>query len=820
VPRLEIPGYDLALALKLERELGVSHVLAQILVRRGLGDPVAARVFLEPAGEHPPSAFAGIEQAVSVIQRHVAQGSQIAVHGDYDVDGVCATALMVRALRELGAQVEWVLPSRAEDGYGFTSDSVSRLVARGVQLVITVDCGITAVDEVAEAGQAGIDVVVTDHHRPRADGCLPDCPVVHPTVCHYPFADLCGTGVAYKLACALGAHSPREDLELVALATVADLVPLRGENRFLVRTGLRALAGTEKPGLRALLDVAGCDPSGLDAGALGFRLAPRINAAGRLARADAGVELLLCPDEARAHEIAVELDRLNGERRAIEQRITWEAQAQVAELGARSAYVLAGAGWNPGVVGIVASRIAERHHRPAIVVALPAEGPARGPGLGQGSELAQGSARSIPGFDLLGALHACAEHLERYGGHQAAAGLTIRPDAIEPFRAALEAYASSVLTSELLTPVERIDALVSGSELGLGLAEELELLEPTGIGSPRPRLLIPGARFGDCRTMGEGRHARFTVLAGGSRTPAVAFGCDGRLGVEPGEAVDAAFRLERNCWNGAVESRLLLRHAWPCAPPPIEILDPEEPYLAAAWAELERVLEEPGPVAGMVLNRTVLDRRGHSPLTALADAVAAGGPVLAVCADVPRRLEGLRTRCGGFALITYHALERDPVLAIQAEHLVALDPPAGDVHDRLLRLGTGYTHLSWGEAELRFAQQMHELEYGLRSSLIALYRALRPLRRVVGEEVERLLRGQGGTAAEGGGHGRPPRLAGRLIRVLAELELVQIEPGPPALATTEAASTTLERSPAYRAYAKRYQDGRLFLSSASLRPAG
>jgi single-stranded-DNA-specific exonuclease len=266
--------------------------------------------------------------------------------------------------------------------------------------------------------------VVTDHHASRADGELPDCPIVHPAVCDYPCRELCGTGVAYKLAQALGAATAAEDIELVALATVADLMPLRGENRRLVREGLAALANTAKPGLQALMEVSRADPSGLDTQTLGFRLAPRINAAGRLRRADAGLELLLTGDRRRAAEIAAELDAVNLERRAVEQRIVWEAEAQVAELGPRPAYVLAGEDWHPGVIGIVASRIVERHHRPTILIAL-------------GEEPAQGSGRSIPGFDLLAALHAGAEHLERYGGHRAAAGLSICSESIAAFRAAV-----------------------------------------------------------------------------------------------------------------------------------------------------------------------------------------------------------------------------------------------------------------------------------------------------------------------------------------------------------------------------------------------
>lgn len=798
-PELRVASYDLSAALRLERELGVSHVLAQVLVRRGLSDPAAALAFLQPQDEHDPRAFAGIERAVALVRTHLEAGRRIVVHGDYDVDGVCATAVMVRALRSLGGTVSWFLPDRIEDGYGVSEHTVERLRARGDELLVTVDCGITAVEEVVGARRLGLDVVVTDHHSPRADGVVPDCAIVHPAVCGYPCPDLCGTAVAYKLAQALGAPGTDDDLELVALATVADLMPLLGENRVLVRRGIAALANTARPGLRALMSVARVDPSAIDARTLGFRLAPRINAAGRIRRADAGLELLLTEDEDRAREIAAELDAVNHERRAVEQRIVWEAEARVAELGPRPAYVLAAEGWHPGVIGIVASRVVERTHRPAILVAIDEDG------------VGHGSGRSIPGFDLLGALHACAAYMDRYGGHRAAAGLGIAADRLEGFRAAFEEHARAVLTPELLQPQERVDAIVSGSELGLGLAEELERLEPCGMGNPGPRLLIPGARFSELRTMGEGRHARFAVSSGGSIARAVSFGCEGRLAVSPGEPADATFKLERNVYNGMVEPRLVLRHARPPVPREIEVVGEPAHYLDAALEEVTRPLAAgSSPPAG---EREILDRHGESPLAVLADALAAGGDVLAVCADVPRRLPGLRARCGGFVLACHHALERDPGLAARFEHIVVLDPPDGEAAARRSSAGSGFTHLAWGPAELRFAQQIHELEYGLRTSLAGLFRSLRARQRAAGEELEHLLRGDGQ-------HGRPARLAGRLIRVLVELELVSLDRDLPALAIAGDDPTELERSPAYRVYAQRYEDGRRFLSSANQLPGG
>jgi single-stranded-DNA-specific exonuclease len=801
VPRLEIPPYDLDAAERLERDLRVSRVLAQILVRRGLATAPQARSFLEAAELHGPERFAGIEQAAATIRRHIASGARITVHGDYDVDGVCATALMVRALRSLGANAGWFLPSRLDDGYGLSGRTIERLAAQGAKLLVTVDCGITAIEEARAARAVGIEVVISDHHALRRDERLPDCRIVHPGVCGYPCGELCGTAVAFKLAQALEAPSAEDDIELVALATVADLMPLRGENRTLVRRGLAALANTAKPGLRALLEVSRTDPSSLDAGALGFRLAPRLNAAGRLRRADAGLELLLTEDPGRAAAVAAELDALNAERRAIEERTTWEAEARLQEAGERSAYVLWGEGWHPGVIGIVASRLVERYHRPVVLVAI------------DGGLLGRGSGRSIPGFDLLSALHAVSEHLHRYGGHRAAAGLTVARNRLPGLADAFDAHARAVLSEDLLTPIQRVDAVVSAADLGLGLADELERLSPHGIGNPRPCLLVPGARFEGARSMGEGRHASFTAVSGGARARAVSFGCGGRLPCRAGEAVDAAFGLERNEWRGRVEPRLVLRHAQPCAALPIEVVGEPASYLEGVLAELEAPLPVGDVVEAGTGARTVLDRRGQSPLVPLRDALSSGERVLAVCADVPRRLPGLETRAGGFALGCAAALERAPGLLDEFAHVVVLDPPTSAGVAARLRAGVGYTHLAWGEAELRFSWQMHELEYGLRASLVALYRGIRARRRVAGEELEQLLRAEGR-------HGRPARVAGRLVRVLAELKLVSLDRLSPALTAASEAPTAVERSPAWRAYRQRYEDGRRFLSGEDLLPGG
>ncbi len=563
---------------ELRRELGVSEALAQVLVRRGFADPEHARAFLAAEEEYPPAAFAGIEAAIATILTQVRAGNRITVHGDYDVDGICSTAVLVRALRAAGADVDWYLPDRASDGYGLNARTVQRLAARGTRLLITADCGITAVEEVRLAQELGVEVVVSDHHAPRSDGALPQAPIVHPAVCGYPCPDLCATAVAYKLAQALCEgvrYDPREDLDLVALASVADVVPLLGENRALVRRGLRALAGTAKPGLRALLAVARSSAGEVNERTVAFALAPRLNAAGRMYRADAGLELVLTEDPARAQTIAAELDRANHERRHVEQRILFDAERQVAVAGERAGYVLAGEGWHPGVIGIVASRLAERHHRPFVLIALEGE---RG----------RGSGRSVAGFDLLGALESCAGHLGRHGGHEAAAGLEIERGRLEGFGAAFAAHTERVLSAEALVVSERVDAVVHGEELGMGLAEELRALAPFGCANPAVSLLVRGARFAERRPMGEGRHVRFTVLADGARARAVAFGAGTSLPVGDGKPADATFALEVNEWGGVSEPRLVLRHAQPAQvqgeapdPAPRSTIDQEELVLFA-----------------------------------------------------------------------------------------------------------------------------------------------------------------------------------------------------------------------------------------------
>jgi single-stranded-DNA-specific exonuclease len=623
----------------------------------------------------------------------------------------------------------------------------------------------------------------------------------------------------------------------VALATVADVVPLVGENRSLVKRGLVEMRRTKRPGLRALMAASKCEPTRLDEGDLAFRLAPRINAAGRLYRADAGVELMLTEDEARAEEIAVELGRANSERRAREREVDTAAEAARRQLpeALREApgLVLAGEDWHPGVVGIVASRLVERHHRPVVVVSLDGEGGGRGSG------------RSIPGFDLLAALEACAEHLETFGGHRAAAGLALRAENLEAFREAFAAHATAVLGPGELRRTQRIDAMVGGLGLGLELAEELGQLAPFGMGNPGVRLMVPSARVSDVRTMGEGKHSRFSLHSGSHRALGVAFGRSS-LGVEEDDAVDAAVRLEVNHWNGAVEPRVVLNELYPLEDAPGEPLSPHpcECEDGEWWqrfeAELGRDLsaavvgkallsppgiqKRPGPGA-----RTVVDGDGAITV-ALAELVSSGAGVLAVCADASRRaplangatglarfnggaarvachrcgreaLAGLAARAeAGLALTDYAALARQPELAACFAHVVMVDPPRERAdEDRCGRAADGddpgFLHRLWTPAERAFAVSASDERLASRAAVGGVFRRLREAGEASGAELRQALAGSGA-------HPLCPETAARCLRVLGELGLVAGEPsgGAGSLGVVSSEDTDLERSAAFQAY--------------------
>ncbi|HUJ91715.1 MAG TPA: DHHA1 domain-containing protein, partial [Gaiellaceae bacterium] len=448
----------------------------------------------------------------------------------------------------------------------------------------------------------GLEVIVTDHHRPGET--LPECPIVATRPSAYPFPELCGTGVVHKLGQALfglDSEIPNRHLDLVALATIADVVPLLDENRSLAIAGLRALARTQKPGLQALMRAAGVDPAAVDAGAVGFRLGPRINAAGRLGHPRAALELLLTDDAEEARRLADSLEELNRERQAVEGRILREAIAQVEEWPEerrdQRAYVVAGEDWHEGVIGIVASRLVERYHRPVVLIA-------------GGEEAWKGSGRSIPAFDLHAGLGACSALLERWGGHRAAAGLAIRPENVDAFADAFAAYAAGVLRDEMLLPTIEIDAIVPrGERLTLELCAELARLAPFGLGNPSVTLLAPGCELGDLATVGEGKHLRFRVRRDGADAgSAIAFGQGSRLDAFRGEtAYDVAFRLEENRWNGAVSPQLVVRRIFDASPR----FDELRTWLVAEYRKpaAARDVEATAIFAELELDETGLGRR-------------------------------------------------------------------------------------------------------------------------------------------------------------------------------------------------------------------
>jgi single-stranded-DNA-specific exonuclease len=606
-------------ARRLAAELGVTETTARVLVRRGFAHAASARAFLDGAAQtHDPFLLGDMEAACAAIHAAIDAGKRICVHGDYDADGICATALAVTILRELGADVDWHLPNRFDEGYGLSLGTIERLADEGCGLVLTVDCGITAVDEVAAARGRGLEVIVTDHHRPG--DTLPDCPIVATRPSDYPFPELCGTGVVLKLGQALlGVEHPalEDHLDLVAIATVADVVPLVDENRALARAGMHALARTQKPGLKALMRVGRVDPATLDEGGIAFRLAPRINAAGRLCEPEIALELLLAPDDEAARPLAERLEDLNRERQMIEDRILREAVAQVeawpeARRRARG-YVVAGEGWHEGVVGIVASRLVERFRRPVVLIA--------------GTDaLWKGSGRSIPAFDLHGALGACAVHLERWGGHRAAAGVSITREAVPAFAAAFAAHADAALTPEDLEPVTVVDAVVRGRELTTALCTELRQLRPFGLGNPSVTFLVPGCEIQEPDTVGDGKHLRFRVRhegipAGG----AIAFGLGARAdSLRRPLPFDVVFRFEENHWNGTVTPQLVVRDVWETDARYEELRTRFAKEWRAgedAWTQQARaVFDELGLEPGGTASRSLLESERFRELLAEADA--------------------------------------------------------------------------------------------------------------------------------------------------------------------------------------------------------
>jgi single-stranded-DNA-specific exonuclease len=561
-PRWDPCACDEAAASELAAVLGIAPVVARLLCQRGLGDPDIAGRFLTPRLEHlhDPMALADMGLAIDRILTAIAGRERIAIHGDYDVDGITSTVILRRTLELLGGDVVHFIPERLKDGYGLQPVAIERLHADGVSLIISVDCGIRGVEAARRAKELAVDLIITDHHEP--DSVLPPAlAIINPkrSDCSYPDKNLAGVGVALKVVQALCRRTAHDNwlpgfIKIAAIGTLADVVPLVGENRVIAKLGLDLLTkGPHKVGLRSLLDIAGLTGKTIDSYHISFMVAPRVNAAGRMSTPDIATRLLLATDEARGDEtraLAQQLDVENIRRREEEADIVAAARKIVQtdpEVGARSVLVVAGEGWHRGVIGIVASKLVDAFHRPAIVISI--EG-----------DMAQGSCRSIPGFDMLGALERCADRLIRFGGHRQAAGLTLEASQVRAFRAAVNDVADETLGPDDLMPRLRIDADLGFKEITGGIAAAIASLAPFGAGNPRPVFAARGVQIVDGpRTLKE-RHLKMTLRQDGRIFRAIAWRAAERADYleQHRGAVDVAFSLDQNQYNGETYVELML----------------------------------------------------------------------------------------------------------------------------------------------------------------------------------------------------------------------------------------------------------------------
>jgi single-stranded-DNA-specific exonuclease len=569
-PRWETLACDDAAGARLASALGIAPVVARLLCQRGLGDPEQAHRFLNPTLEHlhDPMALADMGVAVDRILGAIERRERIAIHGDYDVDGVTSTVILRRLLELLGADVVHFIPERLRDGYGLQPASVERLHAEGVVLIVSVDCGIRGADAARRARELGVDLIITDHHEPDTE-LPPAFAVINPkrTDCSYPDKYLAGVGVALKVVQAICRRTSRESwlpgfIKLAAIGTLADVVPLVGENRVIAKIGLDLLSrGPHKVGLRALLEVSGLTGKTIDSYHIGFMLAPRVNAAGRMSTPDLAARLLLANDEAMGEEarsLAQQLDGENVRRQEEEAEILAAAKKIVQtdpEVGARPVLVVAGEGWHRGVIGIVASKLVDAFHRPAIVLSLE-------------DGVAHGSCRSIAHFDMLAALEECAPFFIRFGGHKQAAGLTMDASRVREFRSAINDRADAILGPDQLMPRLRIDSDLGFRAISGQVAAGVASLAPFGAGNPRPVFAARHVEVIDGPRKLKERHLKMALRHEGRVFRAVAW----RAAEKHDElnqsraAVDVAFSLEQNQYNGETYVELTLADIRPAQP--------------------------------------------------------------------------------------------------------------------------------------------------------------------------------------------------------------------------------------------------------------
>ena len=539
----------------LQQTLKIPAVSAKLLASRGFTDTEQTKAFLNMSEStmHDPYLFHDMEKAVTRIKKAIDNDELILVYGDYDADGVTSTTVMMTALQQLNAHVTFAIPNRFIDGYGPSERLFKQAFDDGVNLIITVDNGISGINEIQYAKDLGMDVIITDHHEP-GDILPPAHAIIHPRhpLGHYPFSELAGVGVAFKVAHALLGEVPKQLFELVAIGTVADLVSLQDENRYFVQKGIQQLRVTTRPAIKALCQVAGTEQSQIDEETIGFMFGPRINALGRLAEAAPGVEMFLTTDTAEAAAFASLLDTHNKERQAIVSKMTEEAMAMVesGEIGQDPLVIIvAKEGWNPGVVGIVASRLVEKYYRPTIVLGIDSE-----------KGIAKGSARSIEGFHLYNELAKNREILPHFGGHPMAAGMTLQLEHVDSLRERLQQQAEESLTQEDLQPTQQIDVSVSLDEIDLVAIESLKQLGPFGMDFPKPMYCIEKVNVSSMRKIGANQnHVKMELAAGPHTLDAVGFS-KGHLADEitPGVAVSFIGDLQVNEWNGLKKPQFMI----------------------------------------------------------------------------------------------------------------------------------------------------------------------------------------------------------------------------------------------------------------------
>lgn len=548
---------------KLSKKAGISKLLAGIFLSRGVDDPDYIKDFLNPSLDklHDPFELRDMEKAVDRIVKALRQNEKILIYGDYDVDGITSTSILYDFFRRQNADVCYYIPDRLNEGYGISMAAAEKMPEMDVDLVITVDCGITAFEEVKYITDNNIDIIITDHHECRES--VPDALAVvnpHRFDCAYPFKELAGVGVAYKLLEALSKKMnipgfERQYLDLVALGTVADVVPLLGENRIIVKYGLPMIEKTSNVGLRSLIKVAGIENKEINTFLVGFVLAPRINAAGRIGDASRAVRLLTTDNEEEALEIAKELDEQNIFRKQNELEIMEEA-VNIIETGIdlqrEKVIVVAGERWHHGVIGIVSSKITERYYRPSVLISVDGEG-------------AKGSARSIEGFNLFEALVHCGKVLEKYGGHEQAAGLALKPENIDEFRRMINEYADSVLDEDDLVPRMKIDVRITKEDMTLENCKELKLLEPFGESNPPPVFRYDNLKVHEIRPVGQdSRHAKIRFDDNGTLIDAICFNGGGLTDCyELSDIVDVVCSMEINLWNGRENVQLNIKDIRP-----------------------------------------------------------------------------------------------------------------------------------------------------------------------------------------------------------------------------------------------------------------